>query len=101
MPKSSQKKGQNYIPFLKSTYPEMQRKTSSRQSGARAPGQRWAGGGSGRAPEWRVRPRPPVGGGAPAVHQGGVRAPGPRLAGGAPDTFFLNLHTLKCKKTYT
>ena len=46
MTKSSQKKGQNYIPFLQSTYPEMQRKTSSggqgappaRQSGAGTPG---------------------------------------------------------------
>ena len=38
------KKGQNYIPFLQSTYPEMQRKTSSRQSGTCAAGPRLAGG---------------------------------------------------------
>ena len=36
MTKSSQKKGQNYIPFLQSTYPEMQRKTSSGGQGAPA-----------------------------------------------------------------
>ena len=46
MMKSSQKMGQNYVPFLQSTYHEMLRKTSSgggapaaRQSGAHAPGQ--------------------------------------------------------------
>ena len=37
MTKSSQKKGQNCIPFLESTYPEMQRKTSTCQSGLCAP----------------------------------------------------------------
>ena len=97
MMKSSQKKGQNYIPFFQNTYPEMQRKTSSRQSGACAPGGQ---GGSGRAQH--VRPQPPVGRGlqpharaacvppapggqgATAAHQSGTRAPSPRLAGGGP-----------------
>ena len=49
--KVQSKKGQNYIPFLQSTYPEMQRKTSSGGQG-----------GSGREPEQHVRPQPPVGG---------------------------------------
>ena len=63
MTKSSQKKGQNYIPFLQSTYPAMQRKTSSggqgapaaRQSGTCVPGPLWAGGSS-CTPERRATP---------------------------------------------
>ena len=112
MTKSSQKKGQNYIPFLQSTYPAMQRKTSSggqgapaaRQSSACVPGPRWAGGSCCTSerprdpgPRWAGGtqascqtsardPSPQWAGGAPAARQSGARAPGPQLAGGAPAT---------------
>ena len=100
MMKSSQKKGQNYIPFFQNTYPEMQRKTSSRQSGACAPGPRWVGwlrpraacaspapsGRGGLQPHARAASVPPAPGGqgATAAHQSSTRAPSPRLAGGGP-----------------
>ena len=108
MMKSIQKKGQNYIPFLQSTYPEMQRKTSSggqgapaaHQSGTCVPSPRWAGG---------LQP-----------HARAARDPGPQWAGGTPAAcqniqakmtkssqkrvkiiyLFCNLHTLKCKEKH-
>ena len=100
MTRSSQKKGQNYIPLFQNTYPEMQRKTSSRQSGACTPGPRWAGGlrpcarvarafpaPSGGAPAARqssVSAPAPGGQGATAAHQSSTHDPGPRLAVGGP-----------------
>ena len=126
MTKSSQKKGQNYIPFLQSTYPEMQRKTSYRQSGACAPGPRWVGwlrpraacaspapsgrGGSSRMPEQRPCPQPLVGRGLrlriraarvpPVPGWQGVVRPCARAAHVplALGYLLLNLHILKCKE---
>ena len=71
MTKSSQKKGQNYIPFLQSTYPEMERKTSSGGQGGLRP----------RARVARLSPAPSGRGGLQPRTRA-ARDPGPRWAGG-------------------
>ena len=103
MMKSSQKKSQNYIPFLQSIYPEMQRKTSSGGQGACVPGPGGRGGSS-RTPErhatpahggqWELWPRgrparttlSPGWQGVPAARQRGACVTGPRWANGSSRT---------------
>ena len=97
MAKSSQKKGNNYFCNLhtlksKEKHPCARAAHASlgsggrgtpagRQSGTqamarvRAPGPWCPGGGSGRTPDLRLHPLPPVGRGAPVVRQSGTRAP--------------------------
>ena len=53
MSKDQSKKGQNYIPFLESTYPEMQRKHPNARA-AREPPAPGGQGSSGRTPEQRL-----------------------------------------------